>query len=456
MLVIGLSGCVGEEIGCPPEPRADLPAPVTITVSIPGQRIPSGSRSIAGAGGEAVVKTIDVLVFKPGGSGNPEVLAGRAAGKISSQSASKDDEYEVRFTADLDAEPAATTLVILANVASSTLDAATAFVRKQDVLGALVHASSNASGTPDGWKWNAVSASDYTPIPMYGERPVGGITSGMLVENVALTRMLARIDVQNNASGFTLTGVYVVNYHTSGYIAPAWGTNGALEAALPAAPMIPDGASPRSGESNAMYYPVSGVSTLGEIYTYEAPAAADDALTDAVCLIIKGEYNAQDESYYRIDFTDDASGYMAVYRNHRYLFDISEVAGSGYGSFDEAFRSWGLTNNLKTRLHVVDQSGFLYLVFNGQYFIGVNSRLFPIHAAPASGFNLEVITNAGSLQATATEDWIILGTQQAGIGGRYTIPFTVEQNTENDERSGKIDLTSGRLRLSVDISQAIN
>ncbi|MEI3420558.1 MAG: hypothetical protein V8R91_05545 [Butyricimonas faecihominis] len=39
-----------------------------------------------------------------------------------------------------------------------------------------------------------------------------------------MTRMLARVDVENKVSGeiFKLEEIYLVNYNTSGYIAPKW------------------------------------------------------------------------------------------------------------------------------------------------------------------------------------------------------------------------------------------
>ena len=45
-----------------------------------------------------------------------------------------------------------------------------------------------------------------------------------------MKRMLARIDIRNNSatSNFTVEEVYLANYNTTGYIAPAWNTNGRL------------------------------------------------------------------------------------------------------------------------------------------------------------------------------------------------------------------------------------
>lgn len=56
-----------------------------------------------------------------------------------------------------------------------------------------------------------------------------------------MKRMLARIDIRNNSatSNFTVEEVYLANYNTTGYIAPAWNTNGQVTDPVPDTPVLP-------------------------------------------------------------------------------------------------------------------------------------------------------------------------------------------------------------------------
>lgn len=396
-----MAGCMNEHnVGITPSPPSDYDIAITVTVS--GTQAPT-LRSMADGNGEAAVSMIDVLVFAPGATiGSPDVLLEHVQGTGITQSSSSSDNYQVQFHAQLTINPSASSMVILANVpnVATTIGPLTA---KNYILEAFTYASSNSLGVPDGWKWNTTNLSNYDPVPMYGEivLPSGGITDGMNITGGELTRMLARIDVVNNAtSDFILSEVHVVNYHTAGYIAPAWSTDGTLQSTLPATPMIPSTANQQIGTNNAMKYAYAGYNggngIYGEIYTYEAAATTGVEGTTghmvAACLILEGTYLGDGGAYfYRVDFTagEDAAGkkpgdegfnhstvgYMPLYRNHRYTMSISAVKGIGYTSADAALHSLGVMNNLKTELFVVDESGITNTVFNGQYYLGLGSAV---------------------------------------------------------------------------------
>ena len=117
---------------------------------------------------------------------------------------------------------------------------------------------------------------------MYGEMAMEGVVPGYLV-SVSLTRMLARVDVENKVSGevFQLEEIFLVNYNTSGYIAPKWDeTTGVLVPDPYTAnknPMIPVPSGKQPGtEEAAMKYGYKqaantpGALMAGKIYTYEA------------------------------------------------------------------------------------------------------------------------------------------------------------------------------------------
>lgn len=59
------------------------------------------------------------------------------------------------------------------------------------------------------------------------------------ITGINMKRMLARIDIRNSASNFTVEEVYLANYNTIGYIAPAWDANGKLKDPVPDDPNLP-------------------------------------------------------------------------------------------------------------------------------------------------------------------------------------------------------------------------
>lgn len=349
---------------------------VTITVQIPGMQIPT-TRSVDNAD-EAVVEEVDILVFQ----GDPMVLSQHVRGVNIAQSETGANSYKVQFRASLSTNSSATTVAIIANV-NNEVEAAIAEARgvdetKENILSVLVHASLNPGNL----------SGNRTLIPMYGEAGVNGITSEMNISDVILTRMLARIDVANNAQNFNLLEVYAVNYHTAGYIAPAWNADGTLQSSTPESPMIPSIHPQQLGMDNAILYDYTTLSDengmLGKIYAYEAEATTGlegtDGHTNAACLIIKGEYPVGGATYfYRIDFASgygvSEAGYMPLLRNHCYVVNINEVNGVGYTDREDALRSLGVMNNLRTEMLVIDVSNITNTVFNSQHYLGIGNNV---------------------------------------------------------------------------------
>ncbi len=496
--MLTLGGCIKDNSDNYATPD-DGTSEMTITISVPGAEIPS-TRSIAGAGGEAVVKTVDLLVFKPGAAaGDPEVLTQHAYGQSIDQTAgTSGNNYLVQFKAKLFKNTAASTIVVIANASAKvesvvgaanlgTIPAAT--MTKTAILGALQFASTTA--------WDATAA-NYTPIPMYGEKPLAsGISYGMSkIEDVHLVRMVARVDVVNKAaSQFTLSDIYLVNRNTNGYIAPAWNaTSGKLltssDATYPYTnnlnPTLPSAPGTQSGDAGKLTYTYAhngGAGFVGEIYTFEALKNAASAGTaahkEAVCLIVKGTLAADGGTYwYRIDFTAgvDAAGkkpadagfnpatvsYMPVYRNHRYTFDIVAADGRGYDSFDEALASHGVMNNLQTTLHVIDDGAINNINYNGQYYLGVGDDVKLANTSGATA-NVPVITNYGGgwtidvSKGTAGIEYLSdTGWLTAVKDGANNIKVTTASANTGAERSAWVHVIAGRLTNKVKITQVLH
>lgn len=390
LLLLNNTGCVDEqEIGGGLKGKL-----ITLEMTIPGLEIPTvATRSMEDDKGEAAVETVDLLIFD---NSTPARLIRHTEVKDFTQDASGED-YKVEFQLALSEEENAGSVVIVANAAKE-VDAALpenpADTEKQDVLEALVfHTEADKEGA---YRWN-VSSPGYTPIPMYGEVAISGITPGMTIDGIELIRMLARIDVENKVDDaiFTLQEIYVVNYHTGGFIAPAWDkSTGTLlkeeDENYPYTknldPEIPSSAGKSAGtQEAAMMYPYNKESKpllAGEIYAYEEPKADTEK---GICLVLKGNYQGTDY-YYRVNFTSDKTNgsniktgdNVPLYRNHKYIVTVTAAEGIGYSTFDQALDASSVLSNLKTSILIVDMTGIKNIVYDGQYFMGTESKIVDI------------------------------------------------------------------------------
>ncbi len=447
----GFAGCIIDPIGEGPGP--DDSQDVQITVDIPAPTVPS---TRAGLHFETAVESVDILVFKKNATaGQPDVLAERVVGTNLRQSDSEGDDYRVTFLARLTPNADATTIAVIADASAAVTAAlATAPVGspKQSVLAAL--------------KYDYGQNGD---VPMYGEKALtGGIKPEMRISGVSLVRALARIDIENEAANFEITSVYVSAYDI-GYIAPAWNTTtGALLSELPNQPMIPTGAA----------WDFTGIagSSFSEMYYHETPKSngieGSSGHINSACLVIAGRLNGNTSKthYYRVDFTEetDAAGkkpgeagfdpstvaYLPLLRNHIYKVNITAVTGDGYGNNNDARRSLGTLSNLKTTLHVIDQSGIKNMVFNGQHYIGIETDELEIPGVGgdvsvdvSSNYyrgwetrrtqSIEYIDGANWIKAADGNNFAIV---RSGAAGRFPLPFKVDPNLTADPRTAYVHI----------------
>lgn len=470
------AGCTHDPAGVPRPGPQELP--VVFEMTVPGFHAPV-IRSIDGDGGEAAVRTIDLLVFDA--SSPARLIRSLKTGDITQGGSGTD--YRVEYRLDLPADPDAGLVVVVTN-ASDAVDAALRDnlpgTEKQVVLEALKFISG-----PDGdgtYKWN-VSTPGFTPIPMYGEAAVSGIRPGMKVSGIRLTRMLARIDVENEISGdiFRLERIHLVNYRTGGFIAPAWNpsTGALLREGDPGHPYstngdprIPDDAG-KPGADAAQEYPYDqpgntpGARLAGTIYTCEADKGAPPSdPAGRVCLVLEGSYRGT-AGFYRVDFTapgeadpgSSGARTMPLYRNHRYIVSVTAAEGPGYGTFGEALAATTVLSNLKTSLLVVDLDGICEIVFDGQYFMGVETRTVDLPWGAARKLTHRVSSDyhggwTAAVLDPAAHRWLRLAGDAATASGtdinRSGLAVEVAPLdgpvAVPDYVSGRIVFTAGRLR----------
>lgn len=217
LALMGFIGCVQEDFEPMPPQTGNG---VQFTLTVPDVDIPSvTSRTMAGAGTakkEDEIKIVDVLVFDA--SKTPVVFLEWVRGTGVTQDLANNNST-VNFSAVLYPTTESTCIVVVANreldgIASEFKKGETT---KVEAMEALLHTHTGK------WTADGSTTGGYTRIPMYGEKEIAKIAPSMNpITGINMKRMLARIDIRNSASNFTVEEVYLANYNTIGYIAPAW------------------------------------------------------------------------------------------------------------------------------------------------------------------------------------------------------------------------------------------
>lgn len=475
LALVWLTGCVQEEFeSIPPQTGSG----VRFTLTVPDVEMPSvSSRTMAGTGvakKEDEIKTVDILVFDA--SKTPAVYLEWVSGTGVTQDLANNNST-VNFSAVLSPTTASTCIVVVANrelgaIASEFRKGETT---KDKVMEDLLHSHTGK------WTADGSSADGYTRLPMYGEKEVAKITPSMnSITGINMKRMLARIDIRNSASNFTVEEVYLANYNTIGYIAPAWDADGKLKDPAPDDPNLPADGGKKTEEGDAILYSVNGNTPYnGEIYTFEAPAAEDaggvgqdgaSSRKDAVCLIVKGKIGDGKSTFYRVDFTKTGEigeevEYLSLKRNYKYIITVTEASGIGYESFREALASYTVMSNLKFRLILYDRDKVKDVVYNGQYMLGVGESEISVTQHQNNGYAINVFTDhPGGWKATVTEgnDWLGFSAGTATVSGvanedtqlLLRIPY-YHNGIIGTTRTATVTLTAGRLTYDIKVTQGV-
>ncbi len=384
ILLLCIMGCTDESIISGVIPAENK---ITVKMTIPGLETPMLTRSGEDRIWERKIEEVDLMFFDD--SSPSELIKHVHINQFSEET--WDDDHFVLFHLVLgEGEDLshARTVVTVANAHDKVMDVLGIFssntIPKTDLLNNLKFQSSRQ------WETSA-------SIPMYGETYVHGIYKGVPVPYIKMKRMLARIDVENKVNGsiFKLEKIHLANYRTSGFIAPAWSHHtgliiGEQEHTYPYSrnmdPMVPSGftVNPPIEYSYSQYDNLPGPLMEGLIYTYEAPKATPN---EKVCLVLEGLYKGV-HTYYRVDFTSDREAHedyevfrgddVPLYRNHKYVVAITAAEGVGYPTFQEAINASSVLSNLKTTVHIVDMTGINRIVYDGQYFMGIEKKVVDI------------------------------------------------------------------------------
>ena len=472
LVLVWLTGCVQEEFESKPPQTGNG---VQFTLTVPDIEMPSvSSRTMTGTGAakkEDEIKTVDILVFDT--SKTPAVFLEWVSGTGVTQDLANNNST-VNFSAVLSPTTASTCIVVVAN---RELDGIASEFRKGETT--KVEAMEDLLHTHIGkWTADGSSADGYTRIPMYGEKEIAKIAPSMNpITGINMKRMLARIDIRNSASNFMVEEVYLANYNTTGYIAPAWDADGKVGDPASDVLNLPADGGKKTDEGNAILYSVGGnTSYNGEIYTFEAPAAVDaggvgqdGALSrkEAVCLIVKGKIGSGKSTFYRVDFTKTGETgeeveYLSLKRNYKYIITVTEASGIGYESFSEALASYTVMSNLKFRVIHYDREKVKDVVYNGQYMLGVGESEICVTQHQNNGYSINVFTDHPSGWKATVTDWLGFsgGTATAsGVANEDTqlllrIPY-YHNGIIGTTRTATVTLTAGRLTYDIKVTQGV-
>ena len=295
---------------------------------------------------ENTIKTIDLVAFRKDNAGSyfdyyyPGTLAANNIAGASTQNA----RVKVRLASY------AQDLVIIANAGTRVSDLVAKTVQntsKETFLANLVY---SLSGTNP--QWNALNASSYDALPMWGETSTT-VTQNTTQLSVSVLRMVAKIDVQLDPTNlaalrnvFKLKSVNLYNINTNGRIAPnstnvqQSGSNVSVTA--PSLPATPGNYLGPVAYQDFTAPGTQDVAMLGAVYLFETQApVSTDPLSPlaATCVVVGGIYsNDAAQTYYRVDFLKNGI-FQDILRNHRYVVNITSVTGSGYKTPDEAYRN---------------------------------------------------------------------------------------------------------------------
>lgn len=335
-------------------------------------------------------------------------------------------------------------------------------------------------------KWNTdTSTGGYIRIPMWGEIVSLTVDANTPPNNpVNMIRMTSKIDVAlthaNATSRFTLESIRLYNYNNKGAIAPTASNWNVLQAKV-TAPSVPSTAQkPANPAQNPLLYDgtditTAGVSSIGQIYTFEAAAGSSSSLQSNTCLVIGGIYTGDTQaSYYRIDFAQTVSNtttYFALLRNHHYKVNILEVSGPGLPTPTDAFNSRPV--NIKAEIVAWNDALITDVVFDGQHMLGVSKGEFTlprdIHGVASDGSSLSITTDNPSGWTVdkivdgngANINWLSLisvsgSAVSSGASGLSNVKLSLTENLTGTARVGFIHLKAGRLTYAVKVTQGIN
>lgn len=187
----------------------------------------------------------------------------------------------------------------------------------------------------------------------------GSISDDTQIGTIPLLRNHARVTVTESLDNFELESFTVVNIVNEGYVAPynqnssnfaqflETDENGNLTSTPLDYSAITTGPNAYTGYMPNVEVSVTStwdwVTPNNYFYLYEQRF---DANKKNAFVIVKGKYNGQQSSYYKIEIVDNNKNYYHILRNFEYKIQIKDVTGNGKEDATAAYDMTGSHNNL--------------------------------------------------------------------------------------------------------------
>lgn len=381
--LFGLTSCVQDETpnNINPGPRAE-DGYLQIHMNLPelkSQQAGEPSTKAMNDEAERMIKLdqLNVLVFKEDAGTEKYAYKAPLSGAVEYDS---EDGTKARITVKL-ARSTGSEKYRLVLVANHDLSGVTLSANETKAI-VLEKLTYNIAG-----KWNA-NASNYTPFPMWGESDLVTINTEMSGPSINMYRALARIDVgfnfttegttlnesaEGDINHFNIKEVKVYRTYNQGYATP---TNSDITTA----PFIPSTATRRADTAPLEYSVTGGTNSyVREIYIPEANLPVTPANDNMHCIVVGGSYKGSSATtYYRLDFATETNPegertYLPVLRNHRYVFNITQVRGPGFTTPQAALESTATIENINYDLIKWDET-IHKMEVQGKYYFGLDQR----------------------------------------------------------------------------------
>lgn len=422
---------------------------VTFTLQMPGQ-VEGGKTYALNESNENEVKTIEILAFDTNGA-----YQYIAYSDVITDNGSTDKK---KFTVKL--VKGTSDLVILANARSIINNSYPTGIPlntpKATVLSSLKMDNAN--------KWiTNTSLSTYKAIPMWGKTGNLTINESTTISDIKMIRMLAKVDVALSTdlakANFQLKSVRLYNYNSKGSLIPTgvgtWDDTNS-KALLP---NVPTDATKTLGPlvyENAEIT-TANISSISEIYTFEAVKGTSANSSQNTCLVIGGVYIPDNTTYYyRIDFSNTVSNvttYLDLLRNYSYKVNITKISGPGFTNATSAFNAGPV--NITANISAWNDGGLSDISFNGQYALGVSESNITLSKEQTySGITVSTSYTGATPRWTAvsSDSWLTLSSTSSAIE-KSVLLYTATENTTGLSRSATITITTGLIVKTIYIVQ---
>lgn len=210
----------------------------------------------------------------------------------------------------------------------------------------------------------------HSGFPMFADYTLhSGLNAGQVnnITGIKALRAIARIDVKaGELNNFRLTSVRA--YRANSQIQVMHEGSGLVMTS----PYVPETSSTIIHTSPIT---VEGYESVAQLYLPESVTVPEtDRRTKATCIVVGGVYeNDTEPTYYRMDFDpkDENRAFGQVLRNHKYIFNIRSVSGSGWQDPDDA--ALNVSAHIEVEVKAWDDHT-QDMYFDGAHHFGVSAR----------------------------------------------------------------------------------